>query len=1261
MKIGFFVHSKLFSTWKILFLLLLLPPSILRASPDTDRSGEKHLLVLYSYGVNFAPDFQIQQSFNRSIIESGLVLRVRHVELNSFFPESGEAAARLQAVLPDIAAGKFDCIVVMGQPAVDLLNENAAKIPASIPVVFSGLDVNGAELTARHAQTTGVIGRVSISRNIELGMKLFPGLRRVIVLTDWDVSGRRIAEDGRRLRSNYPGLQIDIPDNRKITLNEMLRMTAAGGPDTLVLFYSWFNRDSTNLASLQYILAHFERNQVRVLSMQEPMLWPGAVGGVFTQLEPIGRTLGERIKALLSGADASALTPEALPVSAAVNYSAVKNGIVSASNVPGDTVLLGAPVLLRPEDRAFFFGGCALIVLLAALLTGAGFYIAALLRRNRKTSLDLSLARHSADQNSKLLQAVFDITPIGLSVKDADDNYKFVMCNRAFSAMAERPIPEMIGHDDFELKFSAFNAATCVSQDKKVVQTGITCDVTEQTHPGFPDNQAFHVMKMPLYLDSGEKMVIGLFMDISEHIALEQQQKSLLEEQTKMLNNSEIIRDCLGYAIIEPDFSKAVSDMLAKIGHKMGADHCDIFAFVNDYKEVECRYSWQFDDELVHISGPRRYPTAEHSEWFAKIRNNEPVMVEDCGTLDPDTPGFAGLARKFKVRSIMLIGIWEDGQLIGIIKVDFVRSKHRFSNNSLKMLQEAVQIYFLAKIRYRQMTEIKERAENAKMTNYCLESILVENRLENTVDKILGAVCARTGGNRALLIHYDMEKSQYSCTAEHVADGGKKILPADSGMPFREDSGWFRRIRDAAAPVLFNPNDAELREDWASLREIIERNAIYRVYAIGLREKGVLNGSLCITFEGEGPIGASDRTSAFFTAAAHLLELLFERVAARRALEHALEQALAADKAKSFFLGSVSHEIRTPLNSVLGFSELLLTGTQSDEERHEYLLDIHSSGKALLQLVDDVLDLSALETGNMVFHPEPTDFPALLDEVAAPFRKTAEAKDLTFECQCKTMPRLMLDRKRMGQILWNLLDNAVKFTRRGKISIACELRPEHNTLAFHVSDTGVGIDAKDVEKLFQPFVQLSRTRGTAADNFGTGLGLVVIRRMIEQMNGKASLVSQPGVGSDFGAELYDVAIADTVVSPTQTPSANFEKKSVLVVDDVALNRKVLAAILKKFGIVPAHASGGADALEFLRSTPVDLVLTDLWMPEMNGAELAAAIRKAPENQKIKIFAITADADASANFSMKDFDGILYKPVTPGNLEKLLGTAAPQSR
>lgn len=385
-------------------------------------------------------------------------------------------------------------------------------------------------------------------------------------------------------------------------------------------------------------------------------------------------------------------------------------------------------------------------------------------------------------------------------------------------------------------------------------------------------------------------------------------------------------------------------------------------------------------------------------------------------------------------------------------------------------------------------------------------------------------------------------------------------------------------------------------------------------------------------------------------------------------LKDLAEKAEAADRTKSCFLATMSHEIRTPLNAVIGFSEILKDDTLPPETQKSYLQDISVAGNALLALINDVLDLSKLEANQMLFTPSETDFPELVHEVMTIFQQRFRDKELKNIVRVDAMPHLLLDKLRMRQILFNLVGNAVKFTDRGQIGFSASFTPSNGgsngTLRFSIADTGCGIPAEDQARLFQPFVQSGAIRGTQAAKNGTSLGLAIIRRMLDQLNGVISLHSEFGKGSTFTVEMREVgclANAGTAVSPSAPPASSpapFSGK-VLVVDDIAMNLKVTQAMLKKMGIRSEIANGPTEALACLsRTEDITWVICDLWMPEMNGAELAVKIRSLYPDRKWKIFALTADSeDGSHLFDMSGFDAVLHKPINLASLQKLFSGAS----
>ena len=391
------------------------------------------------------------------------------------------------------------------------------------------------------------------------------------------------------------------------------------------------------------------------------------------------------------------------------------------------------------------------------------------------------------------------------------------------------------------------------------------------------------------------------------------------------------------------------------------------------------------------------------------------------------------------------------------------------------------------------------------------------------------------------------------------------------------------------------------------------------------------------------------------------------------------DATLAAEKAKSMFFSMVSHDIRTPLNSIIGFSEMIVQGVDDEKERTEAAENVLFSARTLLALVNDVLDLSKLDANKMKFAPAPCDFPEMLARVAATFRIQAAGKDISIGASSAPMPRVMVDEERLRQILVNLASNAVKFTKKGGVELTSSFEPDvppdagerpgvpepprpgcRGTLRFSVRDTGIGIAPEDQKRIMDPFVQIGSS-GTG----GTGLGLTICKRLLERMGGELRLESEPGVGSTFTAVLPGIETAAPAApeeaaeggragAPAKRSSEPV--RSVLVVDDVHVNLLVEKALLTRAGIADVETAPSApEALEALRRRPFDLVLTDLWMPKMDGYALCREIRADPALAKLRVHAVTADVEARKLALSRGFDGLLLKPITADTLARFLAS------
>ena len=385
-------------------------------------------------------------------------------------------------------------------------------------------------------------------------------------------------------------------------------------------------------------------------------------------------------------------------------------------------------------------------------------------------------------------------------------------------------------------------------------------------------------------------------------------------------------------------------------------------------------------------------------------------------------------------------------------------------------------------------------------------------------------------------------------------------------------------------------------------------------------------------------------------------------------LEKALERARAAEQARSMFFSTVSHDIRTPLNAIIGYSELLLGGIPEEQERSRALSAISTSGQTLLQLINDVLDLSKLESGKMVIKKELTDVRELVSSVLHSFDVIVKDSDVELKEEYGDLPVLEVDPQRIRQILFNLIGNSVKFTEHGEIRVRAAFRrddggAEKGVFTLSVADTGCGIADEDKEKLMNPFVQV----GADAKTKGTGLGLAICKQLAAGMGGQLSFDSEHGKGTTFTLELRDVKCSDRLPESDgagQGGAARAEAREgqkeaaqyrFLIADDVPLNLAVLKALLKKIGVNDIEtAANGQDAWEKIQASarPFDFVLTDIWMPVMDGRALVAKIRADGRFGDLPVYAVTADVEEQKTFAQRGFTGVLLKPLTVDRLSVL---------
>ncbi len=375
---------------------------------------------------------------------------------------------------------------------------------------------------------------------------------------------------------------------------------------------------------------------------------------------------------------------------------------------------------------------------------------------------------------------------------------------------------------------------------------------------------------------------------------------------------------------------------------------------------------------------------------------------------------------------------------------------------------------------------------------------------------------------------------------------------------------------------------------------------------------------------------------------------------------NAKEGAEAASRAKSDFLATMSHEIRTPLNAIIGMADIM-HNTELSEQQRFYLMNIRNSSNALLMIVNDVLDFSSIEAGKMEIAEKPYDLLATLGKLESVYRVLFEQKGIVFGVYyAKDLPRGVLgDEKRINQVLTNLLSNALKYTREGSVDFFATV--EGGELCFGVSDTGIGMNREEVDRLFRPFEQFGNTKHKSIS--GTGLGLAITDRILRLMHGRIDVVSEVGSGSMFTVHVPLKAADLPPCDDSASREAGFTAPGAraLIVDDIELNLMVADAMLEKYGMQVELAISGSEALALVKEKAYDIIFMDHMMPEMDGLEAVRRIRALGGwCQSVPIVALTANAIEGMRemYLLNQFTDFIGKPIDPDLMHACLRRVLP---
>ena len=739
--------------------------------------------------------------------------------------------------------------------------------------------------------------------------------------------------------------------------------------------------------------------------------------------------------------------------------------------------------------------------------------------------------------------------------------------------------------------------------------------------------------------------------------------KAKAQEARAEADRANYISDALGALAVERNFSAALLKILRQWCETLGAEWGHVGRW--DEGAYHTLQGYAVDGEEILFEPDTNF------EYLKTLNDSEAYHAGKDYVPMPDfreEPVFADFLRiasrpqvMMQVSSCYSHVIHRNGRPWGTIVLYF-RNRRELTASDEAFFKASVRCVELSLVRQGYEEEIaadrardiafeQERTDKQRRINESLQVLLGESDLRKALERIMIMWCESLGAQWCYLGEY--REGVYAPVYSYAVKGETPLYDEDDTAEI--STALYNR---GASDFLAMP-DFKSHPLCAMLTAVSPHPEVMRevssCYSHIIHNKGERWGSLVLSFREHRVLSPSEVD--FFVALAKGVEVALARSFALKEIADERDRALAAEKARSLFFSSVSHDIRTPLNAIIGFSELLEAGVPEKADHDRYVSTIRSSGKVLARLVNDILDLSKLESGKLEILHEPTDVPALTREVIDAFAVARSRKSIIFTSQIASMPTVSVDPQRIRQILYNLLSNAHKYTDAGRISLT--LAWQDRKLAISVADTGKGISKEDLTRILQPFVQIADRN----HRDGTGLGLSICQKLAQLMNGELTVESEVGKGSTFTITLHDVEVvsaeAGTAAPEAQEPLAPANRlprtARVLIVDDSAVNRAVLKAMLVKNGVTDViTAENGEDALDKLMSDrKIGAVLTDLWMPVVDGEGLVKAIRADETLKDLPVYLITADVESVKANAESGFTGILLKPITQAVVRSLL--------
>ncbi|MBI1891239.1 MAG: AAA family ATPase [Burkholderiales bacterium] len=685
-------------------------------------------------------------------------------------------------------------------------------------------------------------------------------------------------------------------------------------------------------------------------------------------------------------------------------------------------------------------------------------------------------------------------------------------------------------------------------------------------------------------------------------------------------------------------FDKLVNTLMRTMLENAGAQSGALLLLEGDQLRLAAEAQTQGQESAVHIRFEDAAPIADLPSSILNYvrRSGEKVLLADA--VASNSFSNDDYLRQRQPKSVLCLPILRQGEPIGLLYLENRLVANAFPPQRIAVLdllasQAAISLENAKLYRDLQLENAeRRRVEEQVRANQAL--------LQSIIDTSTAAIYVKSREARYLLVN-DSAAKLFHTTREDI------IGKTDFDFFGKDEAAAFQAVdrRILASGVALEVEEVLRQDDglhtYLSNKAPL-RDASGKIYAIC----GI---STDITERKHFEMELKRHRD-------HLGDLVAERTAE---LTHAKEQADAANQAKSAFLASMSHELRTPLNAILGYAQILKRDKNLNQRQTVGLDTIRQGGEHLLTLINDVLDLSKIEAGKLSLFPNAFNLAVFLRIIGDIIRIKAEQKSLSFSLDAgPDLPATHADEKRLRQVLLNLLGNAVKFTDRGHVILrVSELARGASEihLRFEVEDSGIGIEADQLETIFQPFEQVGEMQRRAG---GTGLGLAISRQLVRLMGSNIQVESRVGHGSRFWFDLALPLVAELAVQPLPRIVTGYlgRRRRLLIVDDVLPNRAMLVDLLAPLGFAIEEASDGQQLLAMAQAMRPDLIVTDMVMPALDGLQATRQLRAIEQLRATPLIVVSASASEEDQLRSlaAGANAFLPKPVEPERLLRQIG-------